>query len=124
VHHAKLIKKIVTDCPPGVQAGLDALAKTSEFTQLLEEEIAARHLAPGDVIPCIASIYQQASRRPPRNDSIITIYKEHHSMQERAVLAAFLKMQSGWPDGLKWREAEKGGGKGGGKGGAKEEGGA
>ena len=118
MYHANMIKKIATDWPlgirtrpfggrAGIQVGLDALAKTSEFTQALEEEIAARHLAPGDVIPCIPSIYQQASRRPSSNDSIITIYKEDHSMQERAVLAAFLKMQGGWPNGLEWREVER-----------------
>jgi len=113
VYHAKLIKRIVANSPhrfgAEVQAGLDALAKTSEFTQVLEEEIAARHLAPGDVILCIPSIYKQACRKAPFNDSIITIYKEHHSMEQRAVFAAFLKMQSRWPDGLKWAEASKGG---------------
>ena len=38
VHHAKLIKKIKTDCPPEIQAGLNELAKTPEFTKILHDQ--------------------------------------------------------------------------------------
>jgi len=102
-----MIKKIATDGPPGVQAGLDALAQTPEFTQVLQEEVTARNLVLEDVTPCISSIYYHASKRAPGNDPIITIYTEDHSMEQRAVLAAFLRIQRRWPHGLGWREAKR-----------------
>jgi len=106
VCQAKLIKKIKPDCPPGVQAGLNALAKTEEFTQILLKEIAARHLESKDVIQCISSIYREASKHTFGNDSVIAIYEQDHKMKERAVLAAFLKMQSGWLYNLEWIEGK------------------
>jgi len=108
VYQAKLMKKIGTDCPSGVQAGLDALAKTSEFTQALQKEVAASDLALEKVTACIPSIHDEASKCALGNDSIITIYEEDHTIEQRAVLTTFLKMQSGWPHRLDWMEGKRG----------------
>jgi len=102
------MKKITTDRESGVQAGLDALAKTPEFIQILQEEVTARDLQLEAVTECIPDIYYEASKHALSNDFIITIYKEEHTMEERAVLATFLRMQREWPHGLRWKEGRKG----------------
>ena len=101
------MKKITTDRESGVQAGLDALAKTPEFIQILQEEVTARGFQLEAVTECIPSIYYEASKRALRNDFVIAIYEEEHTMEECAVLAAFLRMQREWPHGLQWREQER-----------------
>ena len=108
--HARLMKKISDDSPREVHHGLNALAKTSEFTQLLQEEVTTHRLVLEDVVPCIQSIHYDASRRISANDNdhVITIYTEDHTMAERVVLVTFLRMQGRWPYGLEWR-GEKGG---------------
>jgi len=50
------MKKITTDRESGVQAGLDALAKTPEFIQILQEEVTARDLQLEAVTECIPDI--------------------------------------------------------------------
>jgi len=96
---AQTDQKIGTNCPPGLRT-LDALANTPEFIQILQEEVTAFHLVSKDVIQCIPSTYEEASKRTFGNDSIITIYKGDHTMKQRAVLATFLRIQSGWPHEL------------------------
>ena len=103
------MKKITTDSEYEVQAGLDELAKTPEFIQILQEEVTARRLQLQAVTACIPSIYYEASKRALWNDLVITIYEEDHTVEQCAVLAAFLKMQRGWPLGLQWREVRRGG---------------
>ena len=104
MYQANLMKKITTDHESEIQAGLDALAKTQEFIQVLQEEVTASGLQLEAVTDCIPNIYHEASKRALSNDFVITIYKDEHTMEECAVLAAFLKMQHGWPHPLKWRE--------------------
>ncbi|PUU75166.1 hypothetical protein B9Z19DRAFT_368232 [Tuber borchii] len=104
VYYAKLRKKIGTDCPPETQAGLNELAKAPEFTKVLHDEVASRGLELKAVTSCIASVYNKVLRRARGNDYIITLYKEDYTANEGAVLAAFLRMQSEWSYGLKWRE--------------------
>jgi len=104
VHHAKLIKKIGTDCPPRIQAGLNELAKAPEFTKVLHDEVASRGLRLKAVTPCIALVYEKVFQRARGNDCIITLYKGDYTANEGSVLAAFLRMQSEWPYGLEWRE--------------------
>jgi len=78
-----MIKKIGPDCPPGFRTGW--IAKTPEFIQILHEEVTACHLVSKDVIQCILSVYEEASERTLSGDSIITIYKEDHTMKQLAV---------------------------------------
>ena len=104
MYQAELMKKIMTDRESGVQGGLNALAKTPEFIQILQEEVAASDLKLKAITACIPYIYYEASKRALRNDFTITIYKEDHTPEQRAVLIAFLKMQRGWPSGLQWME--------------------
>ena len=107
MYQARLMKKIPTDSEYEVQAGLDELAKTPEFIQILQEEVTASRLQLKAVTACIPSIYYEASKRAIWNDIIITIYEEDHTVEQRAVLVAFLRMQRGWPLGLQWREGRR-----------------
>ena len=111
VHHAILIKKIKADCPLDgrldIQAGLDELAKTPEFTKILHDEAASRGLVLEAVIQCIALAYKIAFYHAPVNDYIITLYNGDCTADEAAVLAAFLRLQSEWPYGLEWREVKR-----------------
>ena len=108
MYQARLMKKIPTDSEYEVQAGLDKLAKTPEFIQILQEEVAASGLQLEAVTACIPSIYYEASKRAIWNDIIITIYEEDHTVEQRAVLVAFLRMQRGWPFGLQWGMGRRG----------------
>ena len=101
------MKKITTAREHRVEEGLGELAETPEFIQILQEEVTARGLQLEAVTECIPDIFYEASKNALWNDFIITIYKDEHTMEERAVLAAFLKMQSGWPHGLQWREGRR-----------------
>jgi len=107
VYEAKLIKKIGTDCPPGVQAGLSALAKTEAFTEVLQKEVAVRNLVLEDVSPSIDFVYRKALRHASGNDSVITLYEVDYTANECAALAAFLTVQSKWPYGLEWKEEKR-----------------
>ncbi|PUU73745.1 hypothetical protein B9Z19DRAFT_1134561 [Tuber borchii] len=59
VYEAELMKKITTDCKYEVQAGLDELAKTPEFIQILQEEVTASRLQPK--LLCLLSITKHPS---------------------------------------------------------------
>ena len=107
MYHAKLIKEIRTDCPPGIQAGLDELAKTSAFTHVLRDEAASRGLVLEAVIRCIALIYDKTFLHAHGNDHIITLYNGDYTANEVAVLAAFLRVQSEWLHGLQWNEEKR-----------------
>jgi len=104
VYQAELMKKFTTDRESGVQDRLNELAKTPEFIHILQEEVAARGLQLEAVTECIPYIYYEVSKRAFRNDFIITIYQEDHTVEECAALAAFLRMQRGWPSGFQWME--------------------
>ena len=101
------MKEIMTDGESGVQAGLDALAKTPEFIHILQQEVTIRGFQLEAVTEYIPSISCEASKRALSNDFIITIYKAEHTMEECAVLAAFLRMQREWAHVLQWREQER-----------------
>ena len=104
VYHAKLINEIRTNCPPGIQAGLNELATTPKFTHVLQDEVASRGLVLEAVVQCIALIYDKTFRHAHGNDHIITLYNQDYTANEVAVLATFLKVQSEWLHGLEWRE--------------------
>jgi len=108
VFEAKLIKKISTDCPPGVQAGLNALAKTEAFTNILHKEVATRNLVFKDVRLCIGSLYRKTLKLASGNDLlIITLYNQDYTANEFAALTTFLKLKSEWGHGPSWKEGGK-----------------
>jgi len=107
VFHAKVLKKIPQNSPAGIQEGLNAIAKTEEFIKALEEEVKCRRLVPKAVAKCIRLAYFQASKHNQSNDIIITLRQQHHPVHELAVLAAFFKVQRGWPGGLEWKEVKQ-----------------
>jgi len=55
-------------------------------------------------MPCIPVVYGRGSKGERDNQSIITLICKDHTASERAVLATFLRLQSGWPGGLAWKE--------------------
>jgi len=95
------------DCPPGVQAGLNALAKTEAFIKVLQGEVATRNLLLDDVNPCIGFLYDKTLKHQHGNDSIIALYNEDYSVNECGALATFLRVQSEWPHGLEWKEEKR-----------------
>jgi len=105
VYEAKLIKKISTDCPPGVQAGLNALAKTEAFTNILHKEVATRNLVFEDVSPCIGSLYSKTLKHANGNDFLTIILRnQDYTANECAALATFLKVKDEWGHWPDWAE--------------------
>ncbi|CUS15412.1 unnamed protein product [Tuber aestivum] len=107
VEHAKELNKFHGNCPSGTQAALNVLATTHAFKKILAGEIKARGLDEKDVQSCIPLVYHECSKRAHGNTGMITIYSEDHTSNECAALVAFLKLQSGWGGGLKWREVDE-----------------
>jgi len=107
VYHAKVIKKINHDYHYGVQPGLDEIAKTQEFIAVLNQEVIEPGLVLQNVTQCIPLAYSQAEIHAKGNDTIITLSRQHYTADQVAVLAAFLKVQGGWPGGLEWIEGKK-----------------
>ncbi|PUU75153.1 hypothetical protein B9Z19DRAFT_1090988 [Tuber borchii] len=105
VYHANLLKKIDHCFARVVQNGLNKIAKTPEFVALLNQEVLERRLETKDVTPCIRMVYDACIMKADGNDYVITLRKADHTATHLAVLAAFLKLQSGWLGGLEWREA-------------------
>lgn len=106
MNEAKLIK-ILTDCPPGIQAGLNALAKTEAFTRVLQDEVTTRNLVLDDVSSCIGFLYDKTLKHGNGNDSIITLSDSDYTVNECAGLATFLRVQTQWPHGLEWEEEKR-----------------
>jgi len=104
VFHAKAIKKINHDCRPGIQAGLDEIAKTQEFIAVLNQEVIGRGLVLQNVTRGIPLAYSQAEKLARGNDTIITLRRQDYTANQVAVLAAFLKVQGRWSGGLEWIE--------------------
>jgi len=103
------MKKIDRNGPDGVQIGLNQLATTAEFLDVLREEVSARGLLLTDVMRYVGVAYDQASMRSRGNDWIITLRKEgHHTMELWTVLVTFLRVQSAWPGSLPWRQEGEG----------------
>lgn len=99
--HATITKRIRSHYVLGIQDCIDELAKTPAFVEALKDEVAAYKLAPEDATACIANIYHTVSNLKG-NDPIITLYENHHTEAECAVLATLLKIQSGWSSSFRW----------------------
>jgi len=106
VYFAKLRQKVPQTA--GIQAGLDKLAQGREFTTALHKEVKDRKLGVKDVMASVNDLYQQVSKRTNGNDDtfndIIIVRASKFSDNERAALAVFFKIQSNWPNPVKWRE--------------------
>lgn len=90
----------------GIQVSIDELAKTPEFIAALQKEVAAHQLALEAVTACIGCIYNTVSKHANDNDLVITLYEDHYTREECAVLATFLRVQSGWPYGFAWERVK------------------
>jgi len=107
VCHAKLIKKIKSDSISGVQGGLNELAKLPDFIAALQTEIDARQLILENITPRLSSIYNTTAKRSNGNDLVITLYEYRYTQAECALLATFLQLQSGWPNGFEWEQVKR-----------------
>ncbi|RPA97050.1 hypothetical protein L873DRAFT_1810301 [Choiromyces venosus 120613-1] len=103
IDQARQTRKI-SHATSGVQAGLNQLAKTKEFQDVLAEQVKARRLTRGDATRCIPVVYHELSKIVHGNSGVIIIRKGDHTPNELAVLATILQVQSQWPDPLKWME--------------------
>ncbi|PUU78229.1 hypothetical protein B9Z19DRAFT_1193493 [Tuber borchii] len=105
VYLSQLQKKV----PPtaGIQQGLDRLAQGDEFTTILHKEVEARKLGVKDVMACIDYLYERVSHRTNGNDNdfhnTIIVRALDYNDYEMAALVIFLKVQSNWPNPLKWK---------------------
>ncbi|KAG0138572.1 hypothetical protein HOY82DRAFT_534687 [Tuber indicum] len=107
VHHAKLIKIIASNQVSGIQDGIDKLAGSSALVAALQDETAARQLTLDDVTAHVACIYNTVSKYASGNDLIITLYEDHYTREECAVLAAFLRVQNEWPGGFQCMKVKR-----------------
>ena len=91
----------------GIQGRIDELAKTPEFVEALQNEVAARKLTLKNVTACIGSIYNSVAKHGEGNDFVIAFHEDHYTSEECAVLTTLLHVQSGWPGGLKWTKVTR-----------------
>ena len=73
----------------------------------MDAEVEARDLVEKDVKRCIGLVYHEASKHAHGFSGMATIYHEDHVVNEVAALVCFMKLQSGWTNGLDWREVAK-----------------
>ncbi|KAG0637883.1 hypothetical protein HOY80DRAFT_1049931 [Tuber brumale] len=104
VYQAKVEKRI--SHADSIQEGLNALAKQSEFTRILRNEVKVRRLVLHNVRSTIQHLFQEVLRHPQRPCSTrtIVIRKAEYNANEYVALVAFLKMQNGWYPSLSWEE--------------------
>lgn len=100
--------------PPtaGVQEGLNILARTPEFTEVLKEVVLTRKLDLKDVTASIDHLYAKVCDRSKGNDAqatrddvIIIIRARDFGDNELAALVSFLTIQNKWPRPLGWSES-------------------
>lgn len=101
-YQAVLEKKI--DSAGGVQTRLDELAKTPEFQKIYRREIEAHGLTLPDVERCRRNIYHELSKHAHGNDGVLQIRHKDFTVNERAAVLAYYKMQDEWKDCMKWEE--------------------
>ena len=78
----------------GVQSKLNALARTSEFQRILQQEVKDHKLVLQDVQKCVGTIYREVCKRPHGNTGFITLNEGEFTMGELVVLISFFRLQS------------------------------
>ena len=91
----------------GVQGGLDELAKLPDFIAALQNETDARQLTLENITPHPGSIYNTTAKHANGNDLVIALYEDHYTQAECGLLAAFLQLQSGWPNHFIWEQVKR-----------------
>ena len=92
---------------PGKEATLAAIAKSAEFTAILNEEARFRGLKPEKIRSCVCSLYGKLSAHAHGVEQPVVIGNMNLSPNERAALIVLLKLQDKWPKPLSWREEEE-----------------
>jgi len=87
----------------GVQSKLNALARTSEFQRILQQEVKDHKLVLQDVQKCVGTIYREVCKRPHGNTGFITLNEGEFTMGELVVLISFFRLQSKWANALDWK---------------------
>jgi len=88
----------------GIQDRLNYLSQNLEFKRILDSEVEARELVPGQVTDCAQRLYHSLSKYVHGNEGTIILKKGDYCTNELAALVAFFKFQSTWDRTLAWRE--------------------
>ena len=90
----------------GCQAILSELAESEAFRDIVKDESENRSLDESKILSSVGAVYHESSKHGHGNTGLITLYHQHHSSFEVALLAAFLRLQEGWDieRKLEWRE--------------------
>jgi len=100
VSHAIALGKLKTYCR--TQVGLNRLSRLPEYKALFRSEVAARRLAPDQVKGCVSGLYHTVSKHAHGNDRVVILKASDYAVNELTALVVFFKLQSTWPDALKW----------------------
>ncbi|KAG0137681.1 hypothetical protein HOY82DRAFT_588917 [Tuber indicum] len=88
----------------GVQKGLNALAATEKFEEILKAVADDRGLVHDHVWDRARRLYDEVSKHAHGNDKMITIRAKDFTPAECAALVAYMSMQKKWPTNLDWIE--------------------
>ncbi|KAG0642990.1 hypothetical protein HOY80DRAFT_1035100 [Tuber brumale] len=91
VFQARLKGKINSE--KGTQKGLNELAHTKDFNDILKKVVQERRLVHQDVKSCFRDLYHLVSKHAHGNDGMIAIRGADYTENERAALVVFLMLQ-------------------------------
>ena len=91
----------------GMQARLNAIARTPQFQQALDAEMERRNLDASEVMQCYRQIYGYLSKWAHGHDNFIFIEDRFYKDNERAGLVALFKVQDQWGNPLAWKEVRE-----------------
>ena len=107
VSYAKSVGLIHLKPDAGIQTGLNALAATPEFDEILLRVADARGCPYEQVRDQAKRLYNEVSKHAHGNDPLITVRAKDFTPNECAALIAYLELQSTWPWHLDWIVEEK-----------------
>lgn len=107
VYQAKHTRLIKVNPEAGVQTGLNALARTSKFQQILSRVVGDRGLVYEDVRDRAKRLYDEVSKHAHGNDQQIIVRAKDFTPNECGALITYLLLQSDWPSPLDWRVVER-----------------
>ena len=107
VSYAKGVGLIHLNPNEGIQTGLNVLAMTPEFKEILWR-VANERCCPYEQVNNRARrLYDEVSKHAHGNDMLITVRAKDFTPNECAALIAYLELQSTWPWHLDWIVEEK-----------------
>lgn len=107
VYQAKHRRLIQVNPEAGVQTGLNALAGTPKFQQILSRVVGDRRLAYDQVLERAKHLYDEVSKHAHGNDQKIIVRAKDFTPNECGALITYLLLQSDWPSPLDWMVVER-----------------